>query len=525
MCRQYCMFLVGVDCVAMSDNSHNLLSVLNLRNPLHARSPALITESGVTWSYSDLGILSAKLAAVLSRLGVVPGDRVSAQVLKSPESLCLYFACLQVGAIYHPLNPAYSDRELAYFLEDAGPKLFVCSPDRELQSQRVGRTAKVERILTLEQNGRGSLLDHVTDETLETIAVLEGNAPAALLYSSGTTGRPKGIVLTHDNLRSNALALIDTWQFTAADVLLHTLPIFHVHGLFVACHCALISGASMLWHTSFSAPAVLSELPRATVFMGVPTYYTRLLQDPELSVSVCRSMRLFISGSAPLLATTWREFELRTGHQILERYGMTETGMTLSNPLMGERKPGSVGFPLPGIEVRIEALKDSAVTGQEAGLLMVRGRNVFKAYWGMPEKTRADFSDDGFFKTGDIASIDTEGYYSIVGRSKDMIISGGLNIYPKEIEQVLDEHPQVMESAVIGIPDPDYGEQVIAVIVPASPVDDESSLIESLAALCAGELAGFKRPKRFRLVNELPRNAMGKVQKTELRKQQLEMLT
>jgi len=508
----------------MSANNHNLLSVLNLRDPQRVFSPALITESGATWSYSDLAMLSAKLAAVLSRLGVAKGDRVSAQVIKSPESLCLYFACLQVGAIYHPLNPAYSDRELDYFLEDAGPKVFVCTPDREAQSQSVGRAAKVEQILTLGENGRGSLLEKVTDEALETTVALEGSAPAALLYSSGTTGRPKGIVLTHDNLSNNALALVERWQFSDADVLLHTLPIFHVHGLFVACHCALISGASMLWHTSFSPPAVLSQLPRATVFMGVPTYYTRLLQDPDLSPSVCRSIRLFISGSAPLLASTWSEFAVRTGHQILERYGMTETGMTLSNPLMGERKPGSVGFPLPGVEVRIEALEGSTVKGQETGLLMVRGRNVFKEYWGMPEKTRADFSDDGFFKTGDIASIDAEGYYSIVGRSKDMIISGGLNIYPKEIEQVLDEHPQVMESAVIGIPDSDYGERVIALIVPAAPVDDESSLIGSLVALCTEELAGFKRPKLFRLVDELPRNAMGKVQKTELRKQQLERL-
>ena len=495
---------------------HNLYCRLGIDTPHRAQVRVLETESGQVWTYGDLSAVAKSLAQKLLDLGVQQGDRVSVQVDKSPEALALYLACLRIGAVYHPLNTAYSLVELEYFLDNAAPRLLVCSPAQEKSLQKLAGECGVDAVLTLDSRGMGSLMTNLPDEpTCDPVPVC-GSTSAALLYSSGTTGRPKGIVLTHDNLASNAEVLVDLWGFSADDVLLHCLPIYHVHGLFVACHCVLLSGASMLWNSAFEAKSAMAQLERSNVMMGVPTYYTRLLALPEFDADSCKSMRLFISGSAPLLSSTFTEFEQRTGQRILERYGMTETGMSTSNPLNGERKAGTVGFPLPGIQVRVVDDQGAIVAAGEVGNLLVKGLNVFKEYWGMPEKTAADFTLDGFFKTGDLATIDTDGYVAIVGRSKDLIITGGLNVYPKEIELVLDRYDGVLESAVIGLPDDDFGERVIAVIVPDG-TKNESELEANLKLGLQESLAGFKRPKGYILVDSLPRNAMGKVQKALLR--------
>jgi malonyl-CoA/methylmalonyl-CoA synthetase len=477
---------------------------------------AIETPDGEALTYADLDERCARLAGRLARLGVGPGDRVAAQIEKSVTNALLYLACLRLGAVYLPLNTAYTEGELDYFFGDAEPSLIVCDPARRAGIEALGG-ASGARVATLDAEGQGDLSDDLERETPPgAIAPVADDDLAALLYTSGTTGRSKGAMLTHRNLASNALTLMKAWGFSEADVLLHVLPLYHVHGLFVAFNTVLLAGARVLFLPRFEADHALALLPRATVMMGVPTYYTRLLAQGGLSRESCATIRVFISGSAPLLEDTFRQFEARTGHRILERYGMTETGMNSSNPLHGERRPGTVGLPLPGIELRVADETGRILGPDEVGVLEVRGPNVFKGYWRMPERTVEEFREDGFFITGDLARIGEDGYVAIVGRAKDLIISGGLNVYPKEIESVIDDLEGVVESAVIGVPHPDFGEAVSAVVVPAPGAAlDEAAVIAAVRA----RLAGFKVPKRVWFAPSLPRNTMGKVQKNALRAQ------
>ncbi|MFI5796090.1 AMP-binding protein [Streptomyces sp. NPDC051677] len=466
---------------------------------------------GIT--YGETARTVQRIAARLVADGVTAGDRVAMQVEKSPEAIALYLATLQIGGVFLPLNTAYTGAEMEYFLKDARPRVLVCSPERRAEhAHRAGDGLVVE---TLGTAGDGTLLDG--DGRHEEIFDASADDPAAILYTSGTTGRSKGAVLSHGNLASNCRALLEAWRFTAEDRLIHALPIFHVHGLFVAVNMTLTAGASMHYLPKFDAETVLDLLPRATVLMGVPTFYTRLLKNDRLTPEACASMRLFVSGSAPLLASDHEAFEARTGHAILERYGMTETGMNTTNPYDGgPRKPGTVGKPLPGTEIRVaDGETGRALADGEVGGIEVRGPNVFTGYWQMPEKTASEFRADGWFITGDLGRIDEDGYLCIVGRGKDLVISGGYNIYPKEIEELLDAHPKVLESAVIGVPHPDFGETVVAVVVPApGQQPQEGELLDFIS----GDLARFKHPRAVRVVAELPRNVMGKVQKAELRK-------
>ncbi len=475
---------------------------------------------GRRYTYRDVEQVSARFANVLTSLGVTPGDRVAVQVEKSIEALMLYLGTVRAGAVFLPLNTAYTAAEIEYFLGDAEPRVFVCDPARcaELApaAAKAGAALETMGVWTSPEISAGTLSDRalVASTTFETLA-RDKNDLAAILYTSGTTGRSKGAMLTHDNLLSNALALIETWRFTKDDVLLHALPIFHTHGLFVATNVVLLSGASMALLPRFDLNEMFRTLPRVTSMMGVPTFYTRMLQDKRLTAEATSHMRLFISGSAPLLAETHREWKARTGHAILERYGMTETNMLTSNPYSGDRVPGSVGLPLPGVEVRIANPETGAhlATG-EVGMIEVRGPNVFKGYWRMPEKTAMEFRSDGFFITGDLGRIDANGYVSIVGRGKDLVITGGYNVYPKEVEAEIDEIEGVVESAVIGVPHPDFGEAVTAIVVKTGQsAIDEAKLIK----LLEGRLAKFKCPKRVIFVDALPRNAMSKVLKNELR--------
>jgi malonyl-CoA/methylmalonyl-CoA synthetase len=476
---------------------------------------ALETAGGERLSFADLVALSGRYADLLVSRGVKPGDRVAVQVEKSVPNLVLYLATVRAGAVYLPLNTAYTLNELGYFLGDAEPSLVVCDPTRRdgIATLVAGRDVAVE---TLDAKGEGSLSEAARGQS-EAFATVR-RAPddlAAILYTSGTTGRSKGAMLTHENLFSNAETLVGAWRFTADDVLIHALPIYHTHGLFVASNVALLSGATMLFQPKFDAGEVLGLMGRATSMMGVPTFYVRLLQHAGLTRESTAQMRLFISGSAPLLAETHRDFEARTGHAILERYGMTETSMNTSNPYDGARVPGTVGLPLPGVEVRVTDPESGRPLGvAEIGMIEVRGPNVFKGYWRMPEKTAAEFRADGFFITGDLGKIDENGYVHIVGRGKDLIITGGFNVYPKEVESEIDALPGVVESAVIGVPHPDFGEGVTAVVVPAAGADlDETAVLAALS----DRLARFKQPKRVLFVAELPRNSMGKVQKNALR--------
>jgi len=473
------------------------------------------TPDGRRRSYAEVLTLSARLASVLAGAGVGPGERVALQAPKSPEALAVYLACIRLGAVFLPLNTAYTPAEVGYFLVDAEPKVLVSDPAGE--APLAEKTAAVgAALMTLDAAGGGSLAALAAKaEPLEEVAARDEDDLAAILYTSGTTGRSKGAMLTQRNLLSNARVLADLWRFTADDRLLHALPIYHSHGLFVACNVTLVAGGSLLFLPRFEVETVLAMLPRATAMMGVPTFYTRLLGDPRFGREVTAGMRLFVSGSAPLLAETHKAFEARTGHRILERYGMTETNMNTSNPYEGARKAGTVGQPLPGVALRIVDPESGQPVPQGAvGVIEVKGPNVCQGYWRMPEKTREEFRPDGFFITGDLATQDEEGYVTIVGRAKDLIISGGLNIYPKEVEEAIDALPGVVESAVIGVPHPDFGEGVVAVVV-AGP---EASLDEAaVMAGIGGELAKFKQPKRVFFRPELPRNTMGKVQKAALR--------
>ncbi len=473
----------------------------------------LETDEGLTYTRADLARESARFAGVLIGAGAMRGDRIAVQVDKSPAALFLYLGCLRAGLVYLPLNTAYQRGEIAYFLNDAQPKVVVCRPQSlELLCEI---SAGGARVFTLDEHGRGSLTDAAAAFSAEFATVdCEPDDLAVIIYTSGTTGRSKGAMVTHRNLLSNARVLLDYWGFNDRDVLLHALPVFHIHGLFVANHCALLSGAKLLWHRNFDVKRVLRDLPRASVMMGVPTFYTRLLADPEFDRDACRNIRLFVSGSAPLQLETFREFQRRSGQSILERYGMSEAGMICSNPLHAERRGGSVGFPLPGVTLRIADDQDNSLPAGEAGAIQIKGDNVFAGYWHMPDKTREEFTADAYFRTGDLGTIDVDGYVSIVGRSKDLIITGGYNVYPKEIEQALDALSGVMESAVIGIPHPDFGEAVAAVVVPKKQARlDPAALIAELKL----NFAGYKVPKQIHLVEELPRNAMGKVQKALLR--------
>jgi len=499
----------------------NLFAVIRER----ITSPAnvlLRTGDGAVLSYGDMLERSGRIANILVLRGVEPGDRVAVQVEKSPQALMLYLATLRAGAVYLPLNTSYTLHELDYFLGDATPKLVVCDPARRTGLEAITRRRAIGPLETLDAEGQGSLSTAAAAAPPDFADVpREGDDLAAMLYTSGTTGRSKGAMLTHRGLSSNALTLAQCWRFSDADVLLHALPIYHTHGLFTASNTVMVSGASMIFLPKFDADTVLRLLPNASVFMGVPTFYTRLLQHPELTKKACSHMRLCVSGSAPLLADTHQAFLQRTGHAILERYGMTETSMNTSNPYDGERRPGTVGMPLPGTELRIADPQTGRLLGtEEIGVIEVRGPNVFAGYWGQPEKTRAEFRPDGFFITGDLGKIDDRGYVHIVGRAKDLIISGGFNVYPKEVEAEIDALPGVVESAVVGVPHPDFGEGVTAVVVKkAEAAVSERSILDALT----GRLAKFKLPKRVVFADQLPRNAMGKVQKNLLREAYLDL--
>lgn len=494
-------------------NSNLALSLIDA--PGHPDKVA-VTFEGRSLTYEDLDKLSGRIANLFVRHGVKPGDRVAAQVEKSEIILATYLAALRVGAVYLPLNTAYTLSELEYFLNDARPRIFLCDP-AQVETCRPVTDALEIVMITLAADGDGTLMDAIAGEDDNFVTVhRDPRDLAAILYTSGTTGHPKGAMLTHGNLLSNAQALMKTWRFSDQDILIHALPIFHTHGLFVACNLSLLSGAPMTFLKGFNAAAIISLLPHSTVLMGVPTFYTRLLQIEGLR-EAARDMRLFISGSAPLLASTHREWQDVTGHMILERYGMTETNMNTSNPYEGPRKPGSVGFPLPGTEVRIVDQASGEILDQDQiGMIEVRGTNVFKGYWQMPEKTAEAFRDDGFFITGDLGKFDTEGYLNIVGRDKDMIISGGFNVYPIEVEREIDAVEGVLESAVIGVAHPDFGEGVTAVIVCAQGATVEPDLLISHLKT---KLAKYKLPKSVEFMETLPRNALGKVQKALLREQ------
>ena len=477
----------------------------------------IVTPAGQHLTYGDVLAGSARYASALAARGVRPGDRVAVQVDKSPEAVLLYLACVRAGAIFLPLNTAYTIAELEYFIGDAEPSLVVCRPSSRDAVGALCAKLNVAACESLGAAGDGTFVGLAAAQATNFADLARGpDDLAAILYTSGTTGRSKGAMLSHDNLASNALTLVDYWRFTAADVLLHALPIYHTHGLFVATNTSMLAGATMLFCAKFDADEAMRLMPRATAMMGVPTFYTRLVQHPGLTRDATRHMRLFVSGSAPLLAETHDTFKAMTGHAILERYGMTETNMNTSNPYDGDRIAGTVGFPLPGVELRITEAEGGKVLPQgEIGVIEVKGPNVFKGYWRMPEKTAAEFRD-GWFITGDVGKVDERGYVHIVGRAKDLIISGGFNVYPKEIEGEIDALPGVEESAVIGVAHPDFGEGVTAVVVlkPGAALDEKAVI-----AALESRLAKFKLPKRVFFVPDLPRNAMGKVQKNVLRQQ------
>ena len=489
----------------------NLYDILSARAPVREKI-ALETPDGARISYGELFARAGRMARALSDLGVEPGDRVAAQIDKSPDAIALALACFRAGAALLPLNTAYTLAELEYFLGDAEPALTLCRPAALEALRGLAESLDLRAVESLGDRGDGTFAERVATTGEELPSIPRGPQDlAAILYTSGTTGRSKGAMLTHENLSSNAEALVGLWRFTAQDVLIHALPVYHTHGLFVATNVALMAGATMIFQPKFDADAVMAAMPRATALMGVPTFYTRLLEHPGLTREATRHMRLFVSGSAPLLAETHERWRERTGHAILERYGMTETNMIASNPYDGDRIAGTVGFPLPGVSLRIaEAESGAALPQGEVGVIEVKGPNVFKGYWRMPEKTAAEFRADGFFITGDLGRIDERGYVHIVGRAKDLIISGGFNVYPKEVESEIDALEGVVESAVIGLPHPDFGEGVAAVVVrvPGASID-EFAIREALEA----RLAKFKQPKRVFFVEALPRNAMGKVTK------------
>ena len=510
--------------------SHNLFSALRAAFPKDLDQVAVETDEGLLYSWRDLDRATAMMANLLQSLDLPPGSRVAVQVEKSVEAMMLYLATLRAGYVFLPLNTAYQSGEIEYFIGNAEPAVVVCSPAHFGWVSKIAFKAGTRHVFTLGDDRTGSLLERAAHHSDQHQAVpRQPDDLAAILYTSGTTGRSKGAMLTHGNMLSNAVMLKDYWGWTSTggpqgtgDVLIHALPIFHVHGLFVAIHGALINGSKMIWMAKFDPKRVIARLPEATVFMGVPTLYVRMLAEPALTRASCRNMRLFIAGSAPLLVETFNDWIDRTGHTILERYGMSETVMLTSNPYRADaryagqatRRGGTVGFPLPGVQLRVRGEDGQDLPVGEIGGIEVKGPNVFKGYWRMPEKTAEEFTSDGFFKTGDVGKVDAQGYVTIVGRSKDLIISGGYNVYPAEIEGYINEMKGVAESALVGVPHPDFGEVGVAVVI-AKPGATLSP--EGIVAELKSKLANFKIPKRCYVVSELPRNTMGKVQKNLLR--------
>lgn len=485
-----------------NENFFSALIAAGRRDPIRW---CLTPPGNEVFTYGDLDHLSAKVAGALLALGAKPGDRIAVQVEKSPENVALYLGAMRAGLVYVPLNTAYTEVEIAYFLNDATPVIFVCDPEKAAALAPIAEQAGVASQMTLGADGAGTLTDAMN--AAQPVADIAARAKcdlAVILYTSGTTGRSKGAMLTHENLSSNAKTLNELWGFTGDDKLLHALPIFHIHGLFVALHTAMLSACEIIFLPKFDVAEYLRQLRHATVMMGVPTFYSRLLAEKDFGKADCANVRLFISGSAPLTVETFNAFEARTGHRILERYGMSEAGMIASNPLDGERVAGTVGYALPGISVRI--------AGDAPGEVEVKGPNICAGYWNKPDKTEEAFTADSWFRTGDVGVIDEDGRLSLVGRDKDLIIVGGFNIYPIEIEQLLDALPGVSESAVIGVPHPDMGEGVVAILVADGAALDDKTLQVALSGL-----AKFKRPRRFIWLDTLPRNAMGKVQKQTLR--------
>jgi len=498
--------------------NQNLFAALRAAFPADLDAVAIETDNGLTYSWADLERSTAMMANLLQSLDLPKGSRVAVQVEKSVEAVVLYLATLRAGYVFLPLNTAYQSTEIEYFIGNAEPAVVVCSSRNFGWVSKIAFQAGTQNVFTLDDDRTGSLLErsaHCSDQ--HEAAVMQEDELAAILYTSGTTGRSKGAMLSHGNLLSNAQVLKDYWGWKKGDVLIHALPIFHVHGLFVALHGALINGSKMIWMSKFDPQRVVQKLPEATVFMGVPTLYVRLLAEPGLTKEACRNMRLFIAGSAPLLIETFNDWKERTGHTILERYGMSETAMLTSNPYQGgERRGGTVGFALPGVSLRVQTDDGQPLPVGEIGGIQVKGPNIFKGYWRMPEKTKEEFTADGYFKTGDVGKIDADGYITIVGRSKDLIISGGYNVYPAEIEGYINDMPGVAESALVGVPHPDFGEAGVAVVIakPGATLD-----AGQIVATLKSTLANFKIPKQCFVVNELPRNTMGKVQKNLLREQ------
>jgi len=504
----------------MSRPNANLFSALRAAFPAQLDAVAIETDNGLSYSWRDLERATAMLANLLQSLNLPEGARVAVQVEKSVEAMMLYLATLRAGYVFLPLNTAYQSAEIEYFIGNAEPAVVVCSSKNFGWVSKLAFKAGTQHVYTLDDDRSGSLLERAAHCPDRHVPVeRQTDDLAAILYTSGTTGRSKGAMLTHGNLLSNARVLKDYWGWKPGDVLIHALPIFHVHGLFVALHGALLNGSKMFWMAKFDPKRVLEKMPEATVFMGVPTLYVRLLAEPGLTREVVRNMRLFIAGSAPLLIETFVAWQQRTGHTILERYGMSETIMLTSNPYLatqGERRGGTVGFPLPGVSLRVCDEAGRPLPVGEIGGIQVQGLNVFKGYWRMPEKTKEEFTEDGYFRTGDVGKLDERGYVSIVGRSKDLIISGGYNVYPAEIEGYINELPGVAESALVGVPHPDFGEVGVAVVVrkAGAAVDGEQ-----IIAVLKSKLANFKIPKKCYVVDDLPRNTMGKVQKNLLRDQ------
>jgi malonyl-CoA/methylmalonyl-CoA synthetase len=509
------------------DKNHNLFAALRAAFPQDLDAVAIETDNHLTYAWRDLERATAMMANLFQSLGMAPGSRIAVQVEKSVEALVLYLATLRAGYVFLPLNTAYQSAEIEYFIANAEPAVMVCSPKNFGWVSKIAFKSGTQNVFTLGDDRTGSLLERAAHHSDQHVcAHSAADDLAAILYTSGTTGRSKGAMLTHGNMRSNALVLKDYWGWRTAeqggDVLIHALPIFHVHGLFVAIHGALINGSKMIWMAKFDPKFAIAKMAQATVFMGVPTLYVRMLAEPGLTKEAVCHMRLFIAGSAPLLLETFTEWQGRTGHTILERYGMSETAMLTSNPYaadpryanQSERRGGTVGFPLPGVTLRVQDDEGQVLATGEIGGIQVKGPNIFKGYWRMPEKTAEEFTADGFFKTGDVGKVDERGYVTIVGRSKDLIISGGYNVYPAEIEGYINDMPDVAESALVGVLHPDFGEVGVAVVIAkAGATLDAEAIIAQLKA----KLANFKIPKRCFVVAELPRNTMGKVQKNVLR--------
>ena len=501
--------------------NHNLFAALRAACPTDLDAVAVETDNDLSYSWRDLERSTAMMANLLKSLQLPPGARIAVQVEKSVEAMMFYLATLRAGYVFLPLNTAYQSAEIEYFIGNAEPAVVVCSSKNFGWVSKIAFKAGTQNVFTLDDDRSGSLLTRTAScSDQHEIATMQADDLAAILYTSGTTGRSKGAMLTHENMLSNARVLKDYWGWIPGDVLIHALPIFHVHGLFVALHGALINGSKMIWLSKFDPKLVVKKLPEASVFMGVPTLYVRLLAEPGLTREACQNMRLFVAGSAPLLLETFNEWTQRTDHTILERYGMSETAMLTSNPYRleqgGERRGGTVGFALPEVSLRVQSDEGQAMSVGEIGGIQVKGPNVFKAYWRMPEKTLEEFTADGYFKTGDVGKIDERGYITIVGRSKDLIISGGYNVYPAEIEGYLNDMPGVAESALVGVQHPDFGEVGVAIVIAKPGIElDAAALILALK----GKLANFKIPKQCYVVNELPRNTMGKVQKNLLREQ------